>query len=145
MNSPELATYRPCATCLGVLPRRSSSYYTRPVIAGELTTVKATNLLWQCSPLSPTATTPSQIHGPPLGDPINRACRWFCKVVKQPIHKLVPQIVQQSSPIRDFPQIGPEHHTKWPRRGQRATSLFMSGALLFQYPYVPLILLDPTD
>jgi hypothetical protein len=63
MNSPEIANYRPCAMCLGVLPRRNSSYYTYLVIAGELATVKATNLLRQCSPLSPTATAPSQIHG----------------------------------------------------------------------------------
>jgi hypothetical protein len=126
MNSPELATYRPCATCLGVLPCRSSSYYTCPVIAGELAPVKATNLLRQCSPLSPTATAPSQIHRPPLGDPINWACRRFCKVVKQPIHQLVPQIVHQSSPVWDFPQISPEHRANWPRRGQRATGPFMS-------------------
>jgi hypothetical protein len=74
MNSPKLANYRPCATCLGVLPRRSSSYYTYPVIAGELATVKATNLLRQYSPLSPATTTPSQIHEPPPPEPINWVC-----------------------------------------------------------------------
>jgi hypothetical protein len=31
MSSPELAAQRLCATCLGVLPHRSSSYYTYPV------------------------------------------------------------------------------------------------------------------
>jgi hypothetical protein len=139
MKSPELATYRPCATCLGTLPRRSSSYYSCPVIAGELATVKATNFLRQCSPLSPTATAP------PPPEPINWVCRRLHKVVKQPIHQLVPQIIHESSPIRDFPQIGPEHRTKWARRGQRATGPFMSSSLLFQYPYVPLMLLDPND
>jgi hypothetical protein len=31
MNSSELAAQRSCVTCLGVLPRRNSSYYTYPV------------------------------------------------------------------------------------------------------------------
>jgi hypothetical protein len=71
IRSSELATDRPCATCLGGLPRRSNSYYACLLIAGELATVKATNSLRQCSPLSPAATAPSQIHGPPLSGPIN--------------------------------------------------------------------------
>jgi hypothetical protein len=103
-NSLELAAYPPCATYLGALPRRSSSYYTRPVIASELATVKAMNLLQQYSPLSPTAIVPSQIHGPPLGDPINWACRRFRKVVKHPTHQLVPSIVHQSPRIAHFPK-----------------------------------------
>jgi hypothetical protein len=57
--------------CPGVLPHRSSLRYAYPVIVGELATVKATNCLRQCTPFSPLATTTSQIHGPPLGGPIN--------------------------------------------------------------------------
>jgi hypothetical protein len=44
-SSLVIATSRPCATCLGVLPCRSSSRYAYPVIAGELATVNATNCL----------------------------------------------------------------------------------------------------
>jgi hypothetical protein len=73
IGSLELATLRPCATCPGILPRRSSSHYAYPVIAGELATVKATNRLHQCIPFPPIATAQSQIHGPPLKGPINWA------------------------------------------------------------------------
>jgi hypothetical protein len=48
-SSPELAAYRPCATCLRALPRRRKPLC--PVIAGDLATVKAMNPLRQCSPL----------------------------------------------------------------------------------------------
>jgi hypothetical protein len=145
MNSPELAAQRSCATCLGVLPHHSSSYYTYPVIACEPATVKATNLLRQCSFLSPTATASSQIHGPPLGDPINWACRRFRKVVKHPIHQLVPSIVHQSPRIAHFPQIGFPPSWKGSHREQCALGPIMFSALLFQHPYVPLMLLDPTN
>jgi hypothetical protein len=70
-SSPVIATSRPCATCLGILPRRSSSCYAYPVIVGELATVNATDCLSKCTPFSSAATARSQIHGSLLKGPIN--------------------------------------------------------------------------
>jgi hypothetical protein len=36
-------------------------------------------------------------------------CRQLRKVVKQPIHQLVPRIIHQRTSIWDFPQINQEH------------------------------------
>jgi hypothetical protein len=117
------------------VPRRfNTSQWTlvaSPSIAGVFATVKATVSPHQCSPLSPAGSAPSQIHGTPPSDPINWVCHRPRYVVKHPTHPPVPPIIHQRAPIWDFPQIGPEHRTKWARCGQLSTCSIMPSSLLF--------------
>jgi hypothetical protein len=122
------ATVPPYAvpTCAGDVAQRPSSRHTPPAViatrldpltasqwvtvthpfnAGELATVNATNCQCQWPLPSSAATAPSQIHRPPPQEPINWVCCRVRKVVKHPIHQVVPPITYQSSPIWDFPQI----------------------------------------
>jgi hypothetical protein len=69
--SPELDTSRSCATCLNTLSTLPRLVLTYTEIAGEVATVAATNLVRQWLLSSPTATTPNQIHWPPLSAAIN--------------------------------------------------------------------------
>jgi hypothetical protein len=71
IGSAELHTSRPYATCLGTLTSPPWLTLARPVVAGELATVIATNRVCQWPPLSPAAARLPQIHRPPLWEPIN--------------------------------------------------------------------------
>jgi hypothetical protein len=107
--------------------------------------VESRQSLRQCNSSLRPPSRQLQIHWPPSPEPINWVCRRGRKVVKHPIHQVVPPIAHQSSPISDFPQIGPKHRTLWPRRGQRVSGPFMSSGSSFQYARVLLILSDPSN
>jgi hypothetical protein len=145
IDSPELATSRPCATCLGALITPPWVTLAHLIIAGELATVNATNCLRQCTPFSQAATARSQIHGPPLKGPINWARPRLCYVIVHSTHPLVPPITHQSPRIAQFPQISFPPPWTSSHRGQCTPGPILSSALLFQHPYMPLMLLDPTD
>jgi hypothetical protein len=102
--------------------------------------------LWacQCTSFSPTATARSQIHGPPLKGPINWAHPRLRYVIVHSTHPPVPPIIQQNPRIAQFRQISFPPLWTSSHRGQCTPGLILSSALLFQHPYMPLMLLDPT-
>jgi hypothetical protein len=92
LASPAFAVIRPAH----VLKRLTMSQWITSCMPGDrrgAATVKATNPERQWPPLSPAAARLSQIHRPPLWEPINWRPRLLCYVIVHPAEQPMPRII----------------------------------------------------